>query len=500
VDLETYIETDRDQSKAAFIPGIGCTVNSIMDMNNIDSTHGSVYDTAGLHRKKDPGSGAFTPYHSSLTTAVTDIPAGSELFASYGDYWIPLIPGAQITNDETMDKADNFLRQEFGPWMKQHGSVMSEALKQGMWELTQKNFPVYSKEYTVLPNVPWTQVEQALNELPANESIVRRFIRQQSIRTPEWLNEKGRCQDHIKPGRSTIEQAGRGAFAFRPLPKGTIVGYAPLVHIGYYGREILNIDYDDGERQQYDLIMNYSFGHANSTVLLTPYGGMVNYINHSKERANVKVRWPLQNMVAHKMDWLTKDVPFLRDTFDKIGLSFEYMALRDIEEGEEIFMDYGPEWEEAWNEHVKNWTPPEGAEEYMHSSEFPEEPYYRTAKELESNPYPSNLIVMCQESYSVGPGGSYEWLPLLNEKPERVYCEVLERFENAPSSYEYTVSMTLADGEEIQVRGVPKSGIFLYDKAFSADWHLPNAFRHPIAIPDDIFPESWTNLPEEEDE
>jgi hypothetical protein len=500
VDLETYIETDRDQSKAVFVPGIGCTVNSIMDMNNIESTHGSVYDTAGLSRTKDPGSGAFTPYHSSKTTAVTDIPAGSELFASYGDYWIPLIPGAQITNDDTMDRADIFLRQEFGPWMQTHGNAMSEALKQGMWELASKNFPVYSKEYTVLPKVPWSKVEEALAELPPTESIVRKFIRQQSIRTPEWLNEKGRCQDHIKPGRSTIEQAGRGAFAFRRLPKGAIVGYAPLVHIGYYGKEILNIDYDGGERQQYDLIMNYSFGHANSTVLLTPYGGMVNYINHSKERANVKVRWPLQDMVAHKMDWLTKDVPFLRDTYDKIGLSFEYMALRDIEEGEEIFMDYGSDWEEAWNEHVKNWTPPEGAEEYMHTSEFTQEPYYRTEKELESNPYPSNFIVMCQESYRVGSNGAFEWVTPLHDYPERVYCQVLERSESAPSRYEYTVSMTLPDGEEIQVAGVPKSGIFVYDKAFSADWHLPNAFRHPIAIPDDIFPESWTNLPEEEDE
>jgi hypothetical protein len=498
-DIETYVETDRDQSKAVFVPGIGCTVNSIMDMHNIESTHGSVYDTAGLHRKQDPGSGAFTPYHSSLTTAVTDIPPGSELFASYGDYWIPLIPGAQVTNDETMDAAETFLRQEFWPWIQAHGAAMTATLKQGMWELTQNKFPYYSKEYTVLPNVPWTRVEEALQELPPDESIVRKFIRQQSIRTPEWLNQYGRCQDHIQPGRSTIEQAGRGAFAFRPLPKGTIVGYAPLVHIGYYGRDILSIDYDDGERQQYDLIINYSFGHGNSTVLLTPYGGMVNYINHAgKERANVKVRWPLQDMVAHKMDWLTKDIPFLRDTVDKIGLSFEYIALRDIEEGEEIFMDYGDEWEEAWNEHVRTWTPPEGAEDYVHTTEWAKEPYFRTEKELESNPYPPNFNMMCQESYRVGPDGGYEWVALLHDGPERVYCNVLERSEGRTAPYAYTVSMKLAEGDEIQVTGVPKSGIFLYDKAFSADWHLPNAFRHPIAIPDDIFPESWINLPEQE--
>ena len=55
-----------------------------MDMHNIESTHGSDFDTLDLHRSKDPGAGASTPYHRSLTEASEDIPAGSELFAEYG--------------------------------------------------------------------------------------------------------------------------------------------------------------------------------------------------------------------------------------------------------------------------------------------------------------------------------------------------------------------------------------------------------------------------------
>ena len=46
-----------------------------MDMHNIESTHGSTWDTSGLHRSKDPGAGASTPYHRSLTEATEDIPA-----------------------------------------------------------------------------------------------------------------------------------------------------------------------------------------------------------------------------------------------------------------------------------------------------------------------------------------------------------------------------------------------------------------------------------------
>ena len=47
-----------------------------MEMNNIESTHGSKYNTAGLHRKKYPGVGNFTPYHASEMTITHAIRAG----------------------------------------------------------------------------------------------------------------------------------------------------------------------------------------------------------------------------------------------------------------------------------------------------------------------------------------------------------------------------------------------------------------------------------------
>jgi hypothetical protein len=97
-----------------------------------------------------------------------------------------------------------------------------------------------------------------------------------------------------------------------------------------------------------DLVINYSFGHRNSTLHLTPYGAMVNYINHKSahdgDGPNVRVQWPTKELVAYKPDWLFKDIEFLRDSIDKIGLSFDYVALRDIKKGEEVTMDYGDEW------------------------------------------------------------------------------------------------------------------------------------------------------------
>jgi hypothetical protein len=43
------------------------------------------YDTAGLHRSKDPGSGAITGYHGREATATKDLRAGSEIYVDYGE-------------------------------------------------------------------------------------------------------------------------------------------------------------------------------------------------------------------------------------------------------------------------------------------------------------------------------------------------------------------------------------------------------------------------------
>merc|ERR1711865_681659 len=45
----------------------------------------------------------------------------------------------------------------------------------------------------------------------------------------------------------------------------------------------------------------------------------------------------------------------------------------------------------------------------------------------------------------------------------------------------------------VVVHGYPQQddGIALYDKAYSQHWHMKEAFRHKLAIPDDMMPVSW---------
>jgi hypothetical protein len=62
-----------DVSAASF--GIGAVPNCWLPLVNVeDST--TDFDTAGLHRSRDAGAGAITPYHNRIGYATVNIPAG----------------------------------------------------------------------------------------------------------------------------------------------------------------------------------------------------------------------------------------------------------------------------------------------------------------------------------------------------------------------------------------------------------------------------------------
>eukprot|EP00934_Nitzschia_sp_Nitz4_P000758 Nitzschia sp. Nitz4//scaffold99_size76975//45278//47195//NITZ4_005578-RA/size76975-processed-gene-0.48-mRNA-1//-1//CDS//3329560856//758//frame0 len=482
--VDPYSIRDGTQQGSVFVPGVGCSVNSWLDLYNVESTHGSHYDSAP---RGHPTTGSFSPYHGSETVASRYIPTGTELMASYGKSWIPTIPGVPVFLDEQLDEAETFVKRIFSWSNRMHseyGDAVSPELLEKLWSLI-RDFPQDSKVLRTLPTkLSWHEEE---NSSPPYD--IRDYWRSQLQVPLDWLQTNGHCQDHLKPGPSTIPHAGRGAFAARDLPKGTVVGYAPLVHVENF-ESFGNIPYhskDGGNPySKMDLMINYSFGHANSTLLLTPYGAMVNYINHDTSHANVRIQWPSQEQLAHKPEWLNRSTTFLRHTINKVGLSFEYVALRDIEQGEEIFLDYGEDWQRAWDQHVANWVPPEDTNSYAHSSNYSVD-MFKTIQEEEAQPYPPNLAVVCTESYRKE-GPRYVWLPVLRDWHYYVPCDVLEH-----DGDRYTVRFQ-SNGENVTVYGVPgHEGIHLVDQAFSQDWHLPQAFRHQIGIPEDMFPSSWIN-------
>jgi hypothetical protein len=103
------------------------------------------------------------------------------------------------------------------------------------------------------------------------------------------------------------------------------------------------------------VLTNYCFGHTNSSLLLCPYGNGVNYINHNQTQANVRFRWAEGFGVMHNETLINEGT--LEDMSVTPQLAFDYIALRDIQEGEELFLDYGDSFEAAWQRHVANFKP-----------------------------------------------------------------------------------------------------------------------------------------------
>ena len=505
-DLPTYDNTQTTSSRAAFVPGVGCTVNSMLALSNIHSTRGRSYDTEEIpsslssttakdHFVRQLAASAQSPYHGAATTVSrSTLPAGSELLARYGEYWIPHIPNVQVTLQPALDQAETFLQNDYVPFVfrgttrtrSPHNnnddhddndknspppqSQLSPELQEALWNFT-VSFPIRSPAMSNLPRLDlhtWKDVVERyqylqtrnttrttkasnqpslvssdkangsthenkkhkhnnkndidmdafLSSLQDDDGVVTSFLRQQQLRPLSWLQENGYCQDHLRPGPSLMDHAGQGAFATRFLPQDTIVAFAPLVHVGLHASSLFAIAHQDGS-SFYDLIVNYSFGHVNSTVLLTPYGAMVNYINHNSHSPNVKVQWPSSTdhnkLLAHHPEWLQQSPQFLRDTVQSIGLALEYVALRDIQPGEEVVMDYGPEWEQAWMYHVQQAHEQQQAQAQQspppprpfHSTAvhvMAQEPvpfeYFRTVYELANHPYPSTMATLCVPSFT----------------------------------------------------------------------------------------------------
>ena len=184
----------------------------------------------------------------------------------------------------------------------------------------------------------------------------------------------------------------------------------------------------------------------------------------------------------------------------------------------------------AWQEHVTNWIAPPDADGYIHSTKFSIE-YLRTRPELELTPYPWNLHTLCTGYYYQDDEDDplvYDDSLLGQEQYQDKYpCTVLERHlsntvdeedendddeeEDVGTGYVYTVEIEVPDFardnedddndhaaatapmRRVRVHGYPHQddGIALYDKAYSQHWHMKEAFRHKLAIPDDMMPASW---------
>lgn len=364
----------------------------------------------------------------------------------------------------------------------------------------------------------------------ASKNMTLRQIRiEESSKSLEWLQEHGTCADNMQAGVSTIRQAGRGTFATRMIAKDSIVAKLPLLHVS--DKSILEMYAPRTMKRRekkllgYQLLLNYCFGHHQSTLLLCPFAAMMSFVNHNQTRANARLRWSKPYQWTHMPELLQHPIEqFARNGTAKLAM--DLVALRDILPGEEIFLDYGDLWERAWSHHVKEFQPGAHTTNYISASQLnAATSRLRTESEQLHNPYPGNVELKCDvrifrvmNSTLFENEGKVEivrhwarnWLP----------CEVLS-FQEVNGTLGYTAlakfpqKIVATESTTPAIKGKAKASLqhkgrmthaerkMLYDaprEAFvfvdlpnTSDMFLRNAFRHPIMIPDDLFPDLWKN-------
>jgi len=437
------------------------------------------------------------------------------VISALGDAYIP----------NTNTQVDKFLKK-FKKISLKHQNSNNPTFTKDLWDVitARANYP--SRNANALP-LSFKEMQSAQSIGSAETRLPR------SIRDLNWLEANGRCMDNIHPNNSTVAQAGRGAFASRFVPDGGTIAPGPLLHVpNRTALQLYGIG-EDGARDParrigMQLILNYCFGHAESTVILCPYTSPSAYVNHATgEKANAEVRWAEDGTPGHNSDWLEESVSSLKWR-NEIGLSLNFVATRDIQPGEEVFIDYGPEWENAWNKHVKEWAPPPDSENYASATILQSDSTIplRTPDEQRTEPYSKNVVFYCHYGYQPGmPEGEYAWMDEwggpdgLTLYPCRIVRREAVDMPGPTGAVEtfYHYAMVMLDEDAVAELGGIASGIFTHvipsgenhiltyvprwaieirDWFYSKDEFMENSFRHEMMIPDEIFPDAWKNLRE----
>jgi hypothetical protein len=253
-------------------------------------------------------------------------------------------------------------------------------------------------------------------------------------------------------------------------------------------------------------MMNYCFHHSESSVLLCPYGSGINYINHNRSQANIRVQWSEHGKTSHDETWLQKTPNEMLSELST-HLAIDYVAIKDIGQGEELFLDYGHLWEEAWDQYGIRWKPEQlWADGYLNGHDWNikmANTPLRTEEENIYDPYPTTLQIRCHTSLVE----SKHWQKTATWTDWKINeyghpCIIRERIPNQNGDFVYKVQINTEpidrwddDFRPLTVvrEHVPRAAIHFFNVPYSSDLHLRKAFRQPIGLPNELLPEAWRN-------
>ena len=202
-----------------------------------------------------------------------------------------------------------------------------------------------------------------------------------------------------------------------------------------------------------------------------------------------------------------------------------------------MLINYGDEWQAAWDKHVLNWHPSntESLQSvgYVRAEAFNGDVTtpIRTMEEQIVDPYSSHINLFCianvehDSPYLFAPLTSpyfkREWdrrVDMRDDSDDIHYnsCNITLRYESeeddsedadddeieegAGAEYLYTIELEVKKefgntfiSEFHVITDVPREAIAFVNLPYTSDIFLKNAFRHEMKLPDDEFPKAWMN-------
>lgn len=304
--LDNYVFGTEDEEYSMLIFGPGSLYNHA-------SSHQSVQHFWNDHEVKLAGEVSDLPY-SDYTycyfQTLKNVAAGQEIFEHYGEDWF----------DRFDTKSNSTIEDEQSVTNSKNGD-------------TKETEGIDEREKTKI-----------LESVPTNYN--------QTIPI-DALQRVGHCLTDVRVAESTVIDAGHGLFADRAFVEGEIVTISPVLTLP---REVVEWS------TERSLLMNYCIGREDSEMMLflLSYAAMINH--HPAAVPNLRMAWydwGSLNSSEGQQDQdslkstarLTMMPPELFELpFAPLDIAF--IATRPIEEGEELFYEYGLSWVESWNDYL----------------------------------------------------------------------------------------------------------------------------------------------------
>eukprot|EP00980_Cylindrotheca_fusiformis_P022172 scaffold9072_cov106-Cylindrotheca_fusiformis.AAC.5 len=466
-----------------FLPGLPSLVQFHTSLDNV-VVAGLTLDSS-MYRNQSPMAGSFTAYHNVTLVAKARIAKGQELFL----YPTNLLFQRSLPQREAYNEAENLV-QEISKY-----AATAKVITSAQWtDLLFRMRNDVVKNTKVADLLPLSEYELYM---AAKHGLARSKL---IPRTNNWIEEQGACLDAIQQD-SSRDGIGRGGFSTRFLQKGSVVMTTPIIPVHQNSFGIKNNAHNNSQQ----LLLNYCLGHRRSTTLFCPTTSAA-LMNHDGVSPNVKLRWKEPATLLHG----SLEDYWNASTSRNNMLTLEYIAIRDIQEGEELLLGYGEEWEEAYETHLN-----QGVSDATILPELSAEVYNNVANDfwILSEHVPSHLRAECMihpqlsiledkgqwEDFSSNPMVHKENWPsgqrLIYAQDDMAGWNPCEVVSKQPDGKMFDVRVfpqdLAAKGMTRRFRGVPRDRIRFVNAPYHSDQHLPWAFRHYISIPDEIFPLRW---------